>query len=230
MTASSPLLLACGAAFLTGILGSAHCLGMCGALVSAFFMRPGIRGFLPYVAYHGARILVYAVFGFAAAALGSALASSGQVGLVQAVLQGVAGGVVIFLGLELMGLWQLRIGEGFAPLRWLSWGFAKAFSKGPVLGATLAGTLNGFMPCSMTMAVVANAAALSSPLDGMLLLLAFGVGTLPSMLSASWLLGRLGARARGWLLKAAGLVIVGMGAVSLWQGVRYFLVLYHLLY
>jgi sulfite exporter TauE/SafE len=202
---------------------------MCGPLVSGFFMRPGLRP-LSYAAYHGARVGVYAVFGFAAAAAGSALASSGQVGLMQAVLQVVAGGVVIFLGLELLGLWQLKLGEGFWPLRWLSLGLGAALRRGPVVGSAMAGALNGCMPCSMTMAVVANAAALSSPVDGMLLLLAFGVGTLPSMLSASWLLGRLGARARGWLLKAAGLLVVGMGAFSLWQGVLYFLVLYRLLY
>lgn len=228
MTDSS-LLVACGAAFATGLLGSAHCIGMCGALVSAFFMRPGLHA-LSYVAFHGARLCVYASFGFAAAALGSALASAGQVGLFQAALQVVAGLVVVALGLELLGLWQLRLGEGFAPFRWLSRGFGEALRRGPVAGAAMAGALNGFMPCSMTMAVVAKAAVLSSPVGGMLLLLAFGAGTLPSMLSASWLLGRLGARARGWLLKAAGLTVVGMGAVSLWQGVRYFLVLWRLLY
>jgi len=229
MNASSSLLMACGAAFATGLLGSAHCVGMCGPLVSAFFMRPGLRA-LSYFVYHGARLAVYAVFGFAAALLGSALASSGQVGMAQALLQGVAGALMVLLGFELVGLWQLRVGEGFAPLRWLSRGFGEALRRGPIVGSAMAGALNGFMPCSMTMAVVANAAALSSPIGGMLLLLAFGAGTLPSMLSASWLLGRLGARARGWLLKAAGLIIVGMGLVSFWHGLRYFLVLYRLLY
>jgi len=219
---------ACGAAFATGLLGSAHCLGMCSPLVSAFFMRPGL-GALSYFAYHGARLGVYALFGFAAAVLGI-VASSGQVGLAQALLQMVAGAAVTALGLELLGLWQLRLGEGFAPLRWLGRGFGEALRRGPRVGAAMAGALNGFMPCSMTMAIVAQATALASPLDGMLLLLAFGAGTLPSMLSASWLLGRLGGRARGRLLKAAGVVVVGMGLVSFWQGLRGFLTLYGLLY
>jgi len=229
MTSASSILVACSAAFATGLLGSAHCLGMCGPLVSAFFMRPGVRA-LSYFVFHGARLAVYATFGFVAAAVGSTLASSGQVGMVQAVLQMVAGGVMTLLGFELLGLWQLRVGEGFALFGWLNRGFGKALRQGPVLGSAMAGALNGCMPCSMTMAIVANAAALSSPLDGMFLLLAFGAGTLPSMLSASWLLSRLGARARSWLLKLAGLIIVGMGIVSFWHGLRYFLVLYHLLY
>jgi sulfite exporter TauE/SafE len=230
MTASSSVFVVCGAAFATGLVGSAHCLGMCGTLVSAFFVRPGMGGAFPALAYHGARLGVYAGFGFAAAALGSALASTGLVGMAQEVLQVVAGLVVVLLGLELLGLWHLSLGEGFAPVRWLSQGFSGALRRGPVLGAAMAGALNGFMPCSMTMAVVAKAAALSSPLDGMFLLLAFGAGTLPSMLSASWLLARLGTRFRGWLLKAAGLLVIAMGALSIWEGVQHFLLRYRLLY
>ncbi|MCL2626939.1 MAG: sulfite exporter TauE/SafE family protein [Cystobacterineae bacterium] len=225
----TPTLLVYGAAFLTGLLGSAHCLGMCGSLVSAFFMRPGLKGWGPAWAYHGARLAIYAVLGLAAAALGSTLASSGQVGMAQAVLKMVAGALIILLGLELLGLWQLRIGAHFAPFRWMGQGFGKALRRGPLLGAAMAGALNGCMPCSMTMAMAAKASALP-PLSGMLVLLAFGAGTLPSMLSASWLLSRLGGRARGWLLKAAGLLVLAMGAYDLWKGIGEFRVLYKLLY
>jgi len=228
VTLSSPLLLY-ATAFLAGLLASAHCLGMCGSLVSAFFIRPGIGGVAPALAYHGARLGVYAALGFAAATLGTTLASSGQVGLLQAVLKVLAGVVIALLGLELLGLWQLRIGAGFAPLRWLGEGFGKALRQGPVLGATLAGALNGFMPCSITMAMAAKASSLS-PLGGMLVLLAFGIGTLPAMLSASWLLSRLGIRVRGWLLKAAGGLVLSMGGYELWKGVGEFLIQYKLLY
>lgn len=39
-------------AFMTGLLGSGHCLGMCGGLVSAFFMKLNARGPWPYLTYH----------------------------------------------------------------------------------------------------------------------------------------------------------------------------------
>ncbi|MGZ8201223.1 MAG: urease accessory protein UreH domain-containing protein, partial [Methylosarcina sp.] len=55
-------------AFVAGFLGSGHCLGMCGALVSGYFMNSGRqRSYLPYVMYQMSRLSVYTVFGFAAA-------------------------------------------------------------------------------------------------------------------------------------------------------------------
>ena len=44
-----------GLAFMTGVLGSGHCLGMCGGLVSGFFMKLGAKTFAPYLAYHCSR-------------------------------------------------------------------------------------------------------------------------------------------------------------------------------
>jgi sulfite exporter TauE/SafE len=59
-------------------------------------------------------------------------------------------------------------------------------------------------------------------------MLAFGAGTLPSMLSASFLFGKLGPRLRGWLLKGAALFVIALGVSTLWQGVRFFLVMFKL--
>jgi hypothetical protein len=72
--------------------------------------------------------------------------------------------------------------------------FATASQKGPVLGAAISGAINGLMPCSMTMAMAVKATTAPSPPEGMLLMLAFGAGTLPSMLFASVLFGKLGPR------------------------------------
>jgi sulfite exporter TauE/SafE len=58
------------------------------------------------------------------------------------------------------------------------------------------------------MAMVVQATTAPSPPEGMLLMLAFGAGTLPSMLSASVLFGKLGPRLRGWLLKGAALFVM----------------------
>ena len=85
-----------GLAFMAGVLGSGHCLGMCGALVSGYFMNSGpSKSYLPYFAYQMARILVYTLVGFAAAALGFVLVSSGVFGKVQSILQMIIGAVVI---------------------------------------------------------------------------------------------------------------------------------------
>lgn len=218
-------------AFMTGLLGAGHCLGMCGGLVSAFFIKVGAGRTAPpvsFLAYHAARVGVYALVGLIAAALGAALVSTGRLGLAQGLLQIVAGAVVILLGFDLLGLAPIRNAWGFAPLAWLRKQFMGATQKGPVVGALIGGAINGLMPCSMTMAMAVQATTASSPAAGMLLMLAFGAGTLPAMLSASVLFGKLGPRLRGWLLKGAALFVVALGLSTLWQGLRYFLVMYRL--
>jgi uncharacterized protein len=75
------------------------------------------------------------------------------------------------------------------------------------------------------MAMAVQASTAPSPPEGVLLMLAFGAGTLPSMLSASVLFGKLGPRLRGWLLKGAALFVIVLGAATLWQGIRYSVVM-----
>lgn len=215
-------------AFMTGLLGSGHCLGMCGGLVSAFFMKLQARGPWPYLTYHAGRISMYALVGLLAALLGAVLVSTGRIGLAQGVLQIVAGIVVILLGLDLLGVSPIRNVYGFAPVAWMRRQFMTAAQKGPVVGALIGGAINGMMPCSMTMAMAVQATTAPSPPEGMLLMLAFGAGTLPSMLSASFLFGKLGPRLRGWLLKGAALFVIALGVSTLWQGVRFFLVMFKL--
>ena len=212
-------------AFMTGLLGSGHCLGMCGGLVSAFFLKVKAAGAPAYLAYHGARLSVYAVVGLVAAALGAVLVATGGIGLAQGVLQIVAGVVVILLGLDLMGVSPIRNTVGFAPLAWLRKQFVLATQKGPIVGAAIGGAINGMMPCSMTMAMAVQATTASSVPEGMLLMLAFGAGTLPSMLSATFLFGKLGPRLRGWLLRIAALFVIALGISTLWQGLRFYLVM-----
>ena len=216
-------------AFMTGLLGSGHCLGMCGGLVSGFFMKLGAKGVWPYLAYHMARVGIYGVVGLIAAGIGAVLVATGEFGRLQGVLQIVAGIVVILLGLDLLGVSPFRNRLGFAPIAWLRKQFMLAVQKGPVVGALIGGAINGLMPCSMTMAMAVKATTAPSVLEGGLLMLAFGAGTLPSMLSASFLFGKLGPKLRGWLLKGAALFVIALGISTLWQGIRYYAVMNKLL-
>ena len=216
------------AAFMVGILGSGHCIGMCGGLVSGCFMKLKAAGPWPYAAYHAARISIYAGVGLVAALLGTVLVASGMTGLAQGVLQILAGAIVILLGLDLLGISPIRNTYGFAPVAWLRRQFVTATQKGPVLGAAISGAINGLMPCSMTMAMAVQATTAPSPPEGMLLMLAFGAGTLPLMLFASVLFGKLGPKLRGGLQKLAALFVIALGAATLWQGLRFYLVMYKL--
>lgn len=211
-----------GLAFMAGLLGSGHCLGMCGSLVSAFFVRlgNGARGFVPVACYHGARIGIYALVGAAAALAGLALVSTGIIGKAQAVLQIIAGLVVILLGLDILGVLRFpAVGLSAVSAGKL---FRKASESTPAVGAAIGGVMNGLMPCAMTLAIAVKASSAADPLEGGLLMLAFGIGTLPAMLFASLVFGRLGAGLRGLLLKAAAVVVIALGAATVMQGARFF--------
>jgi sulfite exporter TauE/SafE len=218
-------------AFLAGLLGSGHCVGMCGGLVSAFFLKMGRHSKNPaaYAAYHGARVSVYVVAGAAAGAAGL-LISAGSLGVAQGMLMIVAGLVVILLGLDLLGVGPLRgLGIPVLPTGLLNHALRTADQRGPLAGALLGGTINGFMPCSLTLAVAVQATTAGGPLPGAVLMFAFGLGTLPSMLTLSLVLGRLGCRARGRLMQAAALCVIALGMGTLYQGASYFRVMQSLL-
>ncbi len=212
-----------GIAFLAGLLGSGHCLGMCGGLVSGCFMRLGATARRPaaYVAYHGARLAIYALVGAIAAGLGQVLLQTGRFGFAQGALQVVAGAVVIILGLDILGRLPFSIGIGFAPLAWSQRLFVAALERDPMRGALLAGAANGLMPCSLTMAMALKAATANGALQGAALMLAFGAGTLPSMLAVSVLFARLSVTARSRLLAAGAVLVIGMGVALVIQGLGY---------
>ncbi len=211
-------------AMMAGFLGSGHCLGMCGALVSGYFMKNrGNRSYLPYLAYQLTRISVYTMIGVSAAALGVVLVSSGLFGKIQSVLQVLIGLVVIVLAMGVMGWtpWQGSI--RLIPMQALRKGYASASQKGPVIGAMIAGFLNGLMPCPLTFAMAVKATSATSLLEGGALMLAFGAGTLPMMLFISVAFGKLSARLRGLMLKSAALIMMFMGFNTIHKGLSFFL-------
>jgi sulfite exporter TauE/SafE len=210
-------------AFIAGFLGSGHCLGMCGALVSGYFMNSGKnRSVWPYLAYQVARISVYTMVGLAAASLGVVLVSSGFFGQVQSILQMFIGLVVIFLALGILGWIPFQGVIRLLPMQLLRKGYAQSRSKGPVVGALLAGFLNGLMPCPLTFAMAVKATTATSVLEGGALMLAFGLGTLPMMVFVSLAFGRISVSLRGLMYKAAALIMIFMGGNTFYRGLSFY--------
>lgn len=211
-------------AFVAGFLGSGHCLGMCGALVSGYFMNAGkSKSYLPYFAYQFTRIGVYALVGVSAAALGVVLVDSGLFGEMQSILQMAIGAVVIVLALGILGWipWQGSI--RLLPQWALRSGYASAKQKGPVLGAMIAGLLNGLMPCPLTFAMAVKATTAPTLLEGGALMLVFGAGTLPMMLFISVAFGKISAKLRGLMYKAAAMIMIAMGVNTIHKGLSFYL-------
>jgi len=212
-----------GLAFMAGVLGSGHCLGMCGALVSGYFMKAGpSKRYLPYFMYQLARIFVYTMVGFAAAALGFVLVSSGVFGKVQSLLQMFIGAVVIILALGILGWIPFQGSVRLLPMNLLRRGYAESRTKGPLLGATIAGLLNGLMPCPLTFAMAVKATSATTVMEGGLLMLTFGAGTLPTMLFVSLAFGKMSAHFRGLMLKSAALIMIIMGCNTIYMGLSFY--------
>jgi len=212
-----------GLAFMAGVLGSGHCLGMCGALVSGYFMKAGpSRTYLPYFVYQFARIFVYTLVGFSAEALGVVLVSSGVFGKFQSILQMFIGFVVIILALGILGWIPFQGSVKLIPMSLLRRGYAESRTRGPLLGAMIAGLLNGLMPCPLTFAMAVKATSATTIMEGGLLMLTFGAGTLPTMLFVSVAFGKMSAHFRGLMLKSAAFIMIVMGCNTIYMGMSFY--------
>jgi len=208
-------------AFMTGFLGSGHCAGMCGALVAGFFMKTEKKSAWPYLAYHFTRISMYTLVGVTAAFIGVSLVSTGLLGHIQGILQVTIGLFVIVLALGIVGISPWQFSMKFMPTSILNKIFMAAARRGSVLGASMGGALNGLMPCPLTFAMAMNATSAATPVEGGLMMLALGLGTLPTMLIVTFAFGKIGTKARGIMLKCAALVMLIMGGLTMYSGVKF---------
>ncbi|HNQ03090.1 MAG TPA: sulfite exporter TauE/SafE family protein [Thiobacillaceae bacterium] len=208
------------AVFLTGLLGGGHCVGMCGGIVTAMsFQGTQKQPFSYHLAYSSGRIASYTVAGALAGLLGSAAFLSDTLHPLQTGLYILAQGVLILLGLYLAGLsravlWLERAGGGLWQ-RLQPW-LGRLLPIRNHTQALLAGSLWGWLPCGLVYSVLVSALAAGSAGQGALLLLAFGLGTLPNLLLMGWAADSLrhGLR-RPWLRRLAGGVVAGLGVWGL---------------
>ncbi len=216
------------AAFLTGLLGGAHCVGMCGGIVAAMsFQGVGTGGRGPFafhLAYNAGRVASYALVGALVGLLGSAAFLSDSLYPLQKGLYVLAQVVLILLGLYLAGLNQSvlaieRLGGGvWRRVQPLLGRLLPIRSLGQAL---VAGAAWGWLPCGLVYSVLVSALASGGPLRGGLLMLAFGLGTLPNLLLMGWAAESLRAFTRQvWLRRTAGLVVAGFGVWGLYPLIR----------
>ncbi len=181
-------------ALLAGLLGSLHCMAMCGGITSSLAMAaaPEARLRMPWL-YNLGRLLSYSLFGALAGGLGLLIDDF--------VPQGAAG----FSLRNLTGIMMLLIGAWLAfQLDWVEkisrYGLIVWQKISPLAGrflplktstdALALGFLWGWLPCGLVYAMLLTAWLTASPLQGAGVMLAFGLGTLPAMvgmgLAAGW--------------------------------------------
>ncbi|MBF0582655.1 MAG: sulfite exporter TauE/SafE family protein [Magnetococcales bacterium] len=211
-----PLLLA----FSSGL----HCLGMCGGIVGAMTFRVSSvpvaqrkRVWLLSLAANMGRLVSYAVAGALVTLFGHALFTTLSPGYGHLLLQGLAGIILVGNGLFLIGRFpHMHMIEQLGSHLWLLLEpFAKRFmTPQTLLQAFVFGLVWGWFPCSLVYGTLLWSSGSCSVLSGAVVMLLFGAGTLPVMLSAGWLVGyvvHLGGLSRvghftAWILLAIGIL------------------------
>ena len=216
---------------LVGLLGGVHCFAMCGGIVGALTLGlpREISGrfsrLWPYLlAYNGGRIVSYTIIGMLAGALGGAASLlADQHSLM--VLRTLAATVMITLGLYMTGLWSgITVLERGGAVLWrqiapLARKLMPVSSPGQAFAA---GLVWGWLPCGLIYSATTWALVSGSWLQGGLLMLSFGLGTLPTLLA----IGIGGASLAVWLKKPrlrvlAGIVLLLFGVWTLFAALTH---------
>ena len=214
-----------GFIFVAGLLGSSHCIGMCGgfAVVLGVTSTGRWRGLGRQSAYSLGRIFTYAVLGAIAGLLGHKLTTLGVASTAVRIGAGLCVLAGLFLIVEGLGAagFSLRrsnaTGESCGGC--LTSPLLMNFLKAPGLhNAFLAGLMTGFLPCGLVYAFLALAAARTHPLEGMAVMTVFGLGTVPLMVLTGVGSTFLSVVSRRRLLRAAAWCVVVTGMLTVARG------------
>jgi sulfite exporter TauE/SafE len=209
----------------SGLLGSAHCVGMCGgfAVLVGIPVSGAGRLLVRQLTYSAGRIVTYSMLGGIAGYAGVRLTNSSLIpGAVNvaAVLSILCGLFLIVEGAIASGFTLFRRAprmsfcDGCGPGSIFS-----AFLRSPGWHhAFLAGLLTGFLPCGLVYGFLALAAAERDPLRGMAVMAAFGVGTVPLMVCTGLGSRALSAASRRRLLRIAAVCVVLTGGLTVFRG------------
>lgn len=208
------------AGFMVGLLGSFHCIGMCGpiALSLPVHQLGPLRKALSILAYNLGRVATYALLGVLFGSLGAAL----FIGRYQQVFS-IAAGSFILLALILPRLlsgvqghpWVARY-QG-AVQSALSALFREEKSIPVLFGI---GVLNGLLPCGLVYMAVAGAIVSGSLLNGVLFMSAFGLATLPVMAAVAYLGQFISVRARSRIRQLVPVMVGLMAALLILRGLN----------
>ena len=214
-------------AFAIGLMGGVHCIGMCGGIVSAISLsvntcvespHPGAIKIL--ILYNSGRLLSYTLAGGLMGSVGWMVSHWLQIHQIQLILQLLAAVFMILLGLYLSGWWTMLVHIERAGR--LIWKYIEPLGKkllpvDSVFKALMLGVLWGWLPCGLVYSVLVWSVSAASFQQGALLMLSFGLGTLPNLLAMGLFANQLNL----WVRKAgvrqlAGSVVILFGLWNLY--------------
>ena len=207
-------------AFAAGLLGGVHCIGMCGGIVGALGFatvqqQKSLNFYAILLSYNVARISSYVLAGSLMGGISALAVYWLDIRLLQISMQWFAAVLMIVLGLYLAGwtsvlvhiekagagLWRILEPQArrFLPVRTIPQAF-------------VLGLLWGWLPCGLVYSVLLWSVASANVVDGALLMLCFGLGTLPNLLAMGVFAQRLSGLVRNLRVRQlAGVMVMGFG-------------------
>lgn len=206
-------------AFVMGLVGSLHCVGMCGPIMLALPVPAAERWSLAlrWLVYHFGRITTYAFLGTLTGLLGTGLATAGfqtsfSIGLGVLIL------ISVLIAFPLEGyLRKLPLFQ-----RMMQWTQRK---MGPLLNRQdhwsffQLGMLNGLLPCGLVYVAIAGAVTTTSGIGGTIYMMAFGLGTIPLLMLTALAATKVRAFRQIPWRKIYPVALFGLGLFFIYRGV-----------
>ena len=223
------------AVFIASLLGSMHCVGMCGAFLAiAVDSDPGSlrkTSRVPLAAwYHVGRLITYVTLGIVGGSIGAAVNLTAEAAGLQRAAAALAGSIMIVFGilavLRHMGLAKGRVlraaqaATGRVPLpkrveAAALKGHRAAMEMPPTARALTIGLLTTLLPCGWLYAFAITAAGTGSPITGAIVMAVFWAGTLPIMVGLGLIVQRASGVLRRYVPLATSLLVVVFGIITL---------------
>ena len=208
------------AAFLVGLVGSLHCIGMCGPIAIALPVpdSSNLSFFTGRILYNLGRVVTYSFLGAVLGLVGSKIALAGAQQVVSIVL-----GVVIIIAVLLPQKYKNYFAQHPAIQKLahpLKSNIGALFGKGTFSAMFLIGILNGFLPCGLVYVALAGAIASSDAISGAAVMILFGLGTVPSMFVASVFGKFINIGIRTKIRKAVPVLAILLGIIFVLRGMN----------
>ena len=208
------------AAFFVGLVGSLHCIGMCGPIAIALPVPDSnnLSFFTGRILYNLGRVVTYSFLGAILGLIGSKIALTGAQQIVSIVL-----GVIIIIAVLLPQKYknyfaQHPIVQKLAhPLKS---NIGVLFKKGTFSAMFLIGILNGFLPCGLVYVALAGAIASGDAISGAAVMILFGLGTVPAMFAATVLGKFINVEIRTKIRKAIPVLAIILGVIFILRGMN----------
>ena len=204
-------------AIAVGLLGSFHCVGMCGPIALALPTLPRTpQRAISSLVYNAGRLTTYSLLGAFFGLIGQGLVIAGFQQTLSIVL-----GILMLATVILPLAWQRSINPNhhisraiaWVKIRMQKWLQVKTYTARFVLGS-----LNGLLPCGLVYLALAGAIASGHPLQGGIYMLLFGLGTFPAMAIVGFLGSTINVAVRNRIRSAIPVFVFCMGLVFILRG------------